>query len=57
MDDSRIQGYSVDPFSPNTQANIDLNEWRIGLAVKLWSSQDVIVLLASIGETVTITEA
>lgn len=63
QDDNRINGtdqvpgYAVDPFSANTQTIIDSGEWRIKTAVKLWSSQDVIVFLATIGETVTITEA
>jgi hypothetical protein len=51
---NRIRDYSIDPFSGNVQANIDAGTWIILLAVKLLSVQDVIILKASIGESVEI---
>jgi hypothetical protein len=54
---NRIRDYSVDPFGSNTQSNIDAGQFIILVAVKLYSVQRQIVLLAQIGETVDIIEA
>lgn len=57
VSDGRIQDYMVDGLSGNLQANLDDGEWIILLQVKLNPHQEVIILKAEIGETVTITEA
>lgn len=54
---NQIQDYSVDPWSENTQADIDAGRWTIVITVKLYSMMEEIVLKANIGETVTISEA
>lgn len=53
---NRIRDYSVDPFGQNVQSNIDAGQFIILVAVKLYSVQRQIVLLAQIGETVDIIE-
>jgi len=50
-------GYQVDPYSGNTQAGIDANIWKIAIGVKLLSSQDTIILVGNIGESVQFIEA
>lgn len=52
--DQRVSGYSIDAFTANTQVNIDAGQWRVIIAVKLFSAQEEIVFLADIGETVEI---
>lgn len=51
-----IQSYAVDPFSDNTQTNLDAGRWSYLIAVKLFGMMEEIVLKALIGETVTIEE-
>lgn len=53
----RIRDYSVDPFGANVQSNINAGQFIIIVAVKLFSVQRQIVLLAQIGETVEIIES
>ena len=53
---SRLQSYSVDPFSANTQTNIDAGQWIIVVRVKLYSMIEELVLKAEIGQTVQISE-
>lgn len=52
----RIADYSIDGLSGNLQSNLDDGEWIILLQVKLNAHQEVIILKAEVGETVTITE-
>lgn len=53
----RIKAFSVDPFSGNTQTDIDAGRWYIVVRVKLYSAADEIVIQANIGEGVVISEA
>lgn len=53
--DKRIENYSVDEFSGNTQAGLDDGTFVILITVKLFAMQEEIVLKATIGESVTIT--
>jgi len=53
---THLQSFSVDPWSQNTQEDIDGGRWTTYLAVKLYSMAEEIVLKAEIGETVTISE-
>jgi hypothetical protein len=50
----RIQSYSVDAFSQNTQENLDAGRWYVAVSVKLYAAADEIVLVANIGEGVEI---
>ena len=52
-----IQNYSLDPFSENTQEEIDAGRWTIVLRVKLFADIDELVLKATVGETVEISES
>lgn len=52
----RIASYSVDPFSGNTQTDLDAGRFNVLIAVKLFGVQDEIVLKGQIGETVQISE-
>jgi hypothetical protein len=52
---NRIEDYSVDPFSENTQTNIDDAQWYVAVSVNLFSAADAIVLVGNIGEGVEIT--
>lgn len=52
-----IQSFSVDPWSQNVQADIDAGEWVIAMDVKTFSDQDVIVLKANIGDTVSVSSS
>lgn len=54
QDRNRIRSYTVDPFASNTQTNIDDGRWYVDVRVKLMSSAEEIVMLADIGEGVTI---
>jgi hypothetical protein len=54
---NRIKNYSVDAFSANTEDGIDAGQWVVVLQVELYSMIEQLVLMAQIGETVTITEA
>lgn len=56
QDAGHIRAFVVEPYSGNTQADIDEGRWTVIVAVKLMSSADEIVLMANIGETVEITE-
>ena len=53
----RIRAFSVDPFSGNTQTDIDAGRWIILISVKLVSAAEEIVLKATIGEFVEVTDA
>ena len=52
----RIASFSVDPFSGNTQNDLDAGRFNVLIAVKLFGVQDEIVLKGQIGETVQISE-
>lgn len=52
-----IQSYSLDAFSENVQDEIDAGRWTISLRVKLYADIDELVLKATIGETVEISES
>lgn len=52
-----LASYSVDAFSENTQPDIDAGRFTLAIAVKLISMMEEIVLKASIGETVTVSES
>jgi hypothetical protein len=54
---NRIESCSVDPYGGNTAAGIAAGTWVIRVAVKLFSSQDQIVLQAEIGQSVVVAEA
>ena len=49
-----IRAFVVDPWTSNTQADIDAGRWTIDVRVKLVSMQEEIVLRANIGETVSV---
>lgn len=53
----RIQSYSIDAFSANTQTNIDAGQWIVVVRVKLYAMIEELVLKAEIGETVQIADA
>lgn len=53
---ARIREAAIDPFSGNTQAQIDAGQWTILIAIKLFSSADAIVLKANVGEAVNVAE-
>ena len=55
-DDEHLRDWSVDPFGANVQTNINSGQWKILLAVQLMSVQEQIILLANVGEAVTVTE-
>jgi len=48
------KAFSVDPYSENTEADIDAGQWTVLIKVETYSDMDRIVLKAQIGETVTI---
>jgi hypothetical protein len=55
-DNQRIDAYSIDAKSPNTPDTLGLGIFRVRICVRTLSSLDNIVLDATIGETVTITD-
>jgi len=48
----RIQEYTVDPFSANSQSNLDVGQWQIINKIKLYAMIEELISLAQIGETV-----
>lgn len=52
VNDGRIRGYTLDAFGANTQTNLDAGQWRVAFSVKLFSAQEELVFLATIGENV-----
>lgn len=55
--DGRIRGYEIDAFGANTQPNIDSGQWRVAVTVKLFSAQEELVFLTTIGERVQLSLA
>jgi len=51
---THAKGYSVDPYSENTEEDLDDGTWIVLIKVETYSDADKIVLKAQIGETVTI---
>ena len=54
---TRIQSYSIDPYSANVQTNIDAGQWIVVVRVKLYAMLEELILKAEIGETVQITDS
>lgn len=55
-DASRIKAWAIDEFGANTETNLRAGQWRILVGVTIYPAQEQIVLLASVGETVTVQE-
>jgi hypothetical protein len=53
--DFRIKGSSVDPFSLNSTIGVNAGQWLVGISVQTRSDMDEIVLVANIGDSVTVT--
>lgn len=47
-------GYAVDPYGPNTQADIDAGHWTIAIAIDTYAPLRQIVIQTQIGSTVVI---
>lgn len=53
----QIVAYRVDPFNTNTQAAVGDGQWVVVIETQLVPAQEKIILKATIGETITVSEA
>ena len=51
---THLKAYAVDPYSENTEADIDDGQWTVSIRVETYSMAEQIILKAQIGETVTV---
>lgn len=51
---SHIAAYNVDPFSANTEDDLEANQWTIAVAVQLYGDINVLIITTQIGSTVNI---